>query len=116
MISAALLVRQRLAKKTRKLRGSFKNSRNRTPKHSGSGCFRRAGSVQSECVDKKSIGINFHINEKDQKESNLFAMSPAILYKNDQDRFSHEITVNLKTSSLYNVIFVHLRFRANSRA
>ena len=42
--------------------------------------------------------------EKNDPESNLFAKSPAILYKNDEDRFSHQVTLKLKTSYLYNVI------------
>ena len=104
MISAAVLVRKWSAKRARIIRKSFKETSYKKSKRYETESNQRITSIESKCVDEGIINIHMHLYEKKDPESNLFAKSPAILYKNDEDRFSHQTTLKIKTSYLYNVI------------
>ena len=105
MISAAVLARQWSVKRARKLQSKFRRSSSNTSKRYNKAGLGKITSIESEYVAEKNMTIHMHLFEKDETDSNLFTKSPAVLYKNDEDRFSHEITLKLKTFSRYNVIF-----------
>ena len=96
MVNAALIVRKWSADRARRVRTKFARSSRGKIVQSGSDSSKKIPSNEKYCDYETTVSIQLHLYERNEPSH--------VMYKKDEDRFSQEITLKLKTFTLYNVL------------
>ena len=103
MFSAAVFVRKWSIRRANRIRQRFRPVGTRTDYTSASGAL-DDNALQVDQHEKKPLDITLRLSESEEKKESCNSSSTnEVTYNRDEDRFTQEFTLNLKTFSLYKI-------------